>query len=1031
MRTTLALFSRLPLISIRNGTFFREHPSAVADQVRNPSLFPNLNFELQAPTRKPVGRPSTKTKSTDSDSQEHWAVISAKGGTSLLEVLRGSHFCEPLGARTYPYLDSDEISEHHRALRLPSQAIHYVGFNPGQGSSGMGAGIQGAYLSARYESRRLTAEETDWTVRQYLKGQTTLNPSEEDEESVIADDSVNRVVSDLRLQKLLDMPVSNLSNGQTRRSRIAKALLGKPLLLLLDDPFMGLDPPTLMKLSPMLRDLANTSSPMLLLSLRLQDPIPDWITHLVVLADDQTVLLRGRKEDVILTHQIWLNWHGRTTEGYVGFGKALTRKLTEAFGAPPQGMNESLTDQGVVQRGTYRRIHRNRHRWRGKLSPHKDMPEEIQDRLRKLQATQTAPLEHSLEELQFLVPEMYEMRKTNRSGDTQQMAENSESIQDTNPEQRLGSPLVELESVVVKYGDKIVLGHAPPQPGYEAPGLNMTIREGTRLALIGPNGSGKTTFLSLLTSDHPQSYSLPIKFFGRSRLPEPGRPGLSLWEIQSRIGHSAPEVHAFFPKNLSVRQVLESAWAETYVSKPKLTYDRDEMVNAFLRWWEPELHQGLAPTIYQGTNTFRRTIVNRGIYDLLYFAYPPVVRGPGPSLLHHWMGIADQVQSLDWAEDTSKHRFGVLPFGVQRLLLLLRAIIKQPDILILDEAFSGLSRFVREKAMLFLECGETRFVLDSPDLALVRSSMKPTKLPEGALSHENTRIDVERLFYSRRIEVESRPTLPHSLADVRGLRDKTVEELKVQGREHVELNKVDVSTAGGLEDYRFKGLSDKQAMIVVSHLKEEVPEMCDEYVRLPGEEEVLEDSRPVEIGYVGRGGISKKWGWLWQSRKDPVLEVPTVEPVETTKRVPKSAKITKRVPKSAKTTTRANATNARLATEMAKLAKMLQPTKTEKPAKATTARLVKKMANLAKLLELAKTPKPAKPTKKKAKSTTETAESTSVPGESAMETAEATTATSEPPTETAESPTATTESTTETTAASTTKAADSTTGTAN
>jgi ABC-type Mn2+/Zn2+ transport system ATPase subunit len=131
-------------------------------------------------------------------------------------------------------LASDEIDKKDHRLRIPSRAIQYAGFNAAKGQA-LAGGVRGAYLSARYESHR---EETDWTVRQYLTGNMELNPSE-DRDTLLDENNalLQQVVSDLRLQKYLSMPVSNLSNGQTRRARIAKALLTKPELLLLHEPF--------------------------------------------------------------------------------------------------------------------------------------------------------------------------------------------------------------------------------------------------------------------------------------------------------------------------------------------------------------------------------------------------------------------------------------------------------------------------------------------------------------------------------------------------------------------------------------------------------------------------------------------------------------------------------------------------------------------------------------------------------------------------------------------------------------------------
>jgi len=47
---------------------------------------------------------------------------------------------------------------------------------------------------------------------------------------------LRRLVDELHLNPLLDLPLIALSNGQTRRARLARALLARPALLILDEP---------------------------------------------------------------------------------------------------------------------------------------------------------------------------------------------------------------------------------------------------------------------------------------------------------------------------------------------------------------------------------------------------------------------------------------------------------------------------------------------------------------------------------------------------------------------------------------------------------------------------------------------------------------------------------------------------------------------------------------------------------------------------------------------------------------------------
>lgn len=185
-------------------------------------------------------------------------------------------------------------------------------------------------------------------------------------------------------------------------------------------------------------------------------------------------------------------------------------------------------------------------------------------------------------------------------------------------------PLVRLTDVSIRYGERTLLEH-----------LNWQVKVGEHWAIQGPNGSGKTSLLQLITGDNSQCYTNNLKLFGIQR-----GTGESIWDIKKHIG----------------------------------------LVSSSLQWE------------YRASTNVLTTVIS-GLYDSIG--------------LYQASGDDDKQLALKWLDiiglghkaNQSLHK---LSYGEQRLVLVARALIKQPPLLILDEPCQGLDTPSRLLVLAFI-----------------------------------------------------------------------------------------------------------------------------------------------------------------------------------------------------------------------------------------------------------------------------------------------------------------------------------------
>ena len=184
---------------------------------------------------------------------EQIAIVGPNGGgkSRLVDIITG-RWPLLMNEVKYGFLKhkSDLVSDH----------IKYITFRDSYGDSDGNYYYQQRWNSQDMEITPIVAE---------------LLPETEDKEHK------KTIFKLFEIEPLLNKHIVLLSSGELRKYQLAKTLLTKPDLLIMDNPFIGLDVKTRNMLQELLNRLIQLTDIQIIIVLSKTDDIPDFITHVI------------------------------------------------------------------------------------------------------------------------------------------------------------------------------------------------------------------------------------------------------------------------------------------------------------------------------------------------------------------------------------------------------------------------------------------------------------------------------------------------------------------------------------------------------------------------------------------------------------------------------------------------------------------------------------------------------------------------------------------------------------------------------
>lgn len=561
---------RLDILSCDGTSFFKfGEPTSESDN----ALFRDLTWRIRdegsssrsQPTPPRGSNGSTPIPETHNDRAEAWALIGPRAALLADAALMGRARADPVASRRWPFLGTS---------RPIDEAVKKVAFNTRLESNNVGS-QPGEFVdyTARYYSVR-SDDEDAVTLRQHLTKYLPEDVKRAGERET--SEELKKVSMPLKLDHLLDIPLVALSNGQTRRARIARALLTRPEVLVLEEPFSeyvvceravdykplslrrsvcrsltaGLDVASRTLIADLLGRLHAARAPRIVLILRPQDTVPEWVSNVVETSHTapQRPLYIGQKSGWTPSQR--LECHSR-----------------------PQ--------------------------------------------TRRIVADSTAS-------------EIFRVDKANIGYQDRKV-------------------LKEI-SWTLRAGDRVALTGANGEDVGKDRATTRSVHHTRLMAYTRfashSTGSGKSTLLSLILGDHPASYSQNLTLFSQPRDKH------SVYSLSQKTGHFSPELYAAFPRRfgdagLSLYEAIGTGFENVFTYR-KLTDPQKQRIDALLDRFDSK----------------QEIFTRRLLHDTL---------------------------------------FAEADAPLQALTLIMRAAVKTPELLILDEPFAGMSNHLIQKCRTFLD----------------------------------------------------------------------------------------------------------------------------------------------------------------------------------------------------------------------------------------------------------------------------------------------------------------------------------------